>query len=68
MRFFPLLLSACYFLSTLMGAGGHQVARTETATFNSTIHHTRKLVHLGCILILFHGPLIIMVVKYVLLL
>lgn len=29
-------LPACCFLATLMGAGGHQVAKTETATFNNT--------------------------------
>lgn len=29
-------LPACYFLATQMGAGGHQVAKTETATVIST--------------------------------
>lgn len=28
------LCPSCCFLATLMGAGGHQVAETETATFN----------------------------------
>lgn len=57
--------AVCCFLATLMGAGGHQVAKTETATFKQRLHHGREPEHLHCILLLFHEPLMIMVLKIV---
>lgn len=56
-------LPGCSFLATLMGAGGHQVAKTETATFNSTYTTVGELELLSRILTLFHDPLMIMVIK-----